>query len=198
MVMDPPDPDAALMVAFQRGDSLAFEQLLDKYHNTIVNFIYRIVNDRAEAEELAQEVFLRIYRARERYQPRARFAAWIYKIATNISFKAAARTRRMPFRRISRNQAETQHDGYEEVRDPRPNAESALVGTELGMIVKRAIDSLPKNEKLALTLRRYQDLSYREIAVVMDCTESAVKTYLHRGKSRLRERLLPYLQKGRI
>jgi RNA polymerase sigma-70 factor (ECF subfamily) len=164
----------------------------------IVNFIYRIVNDRPEAEELAQEVFLRVYRARESYEPRARFAAWIYKIATNAALKAAARTSRIPFRRASRRLGEAQHDGYEEIQDPRPNAESTLVGMELGMMVKRAIDSLPKKEKLAVILRRYQDLSYREIAAVMNCTESAVKTYLHRGKSHLRERLLPYLQKGGI
>jgi RNA polymerase sigma-70 factor (ECF subfamily) len=198
MVMDPLDPDAALMVAFQRGDGLAFEQLLDKYHSIIVNFIYRIVNDRAEAEELAQEVFLRVYRARESYEPRARFAAWIYKIATNISLKAAARARRTPFRRASRDLGDRQHDFCEGIQDPRPNAERTLMGTELGMMVKRAVDSLPNNEKLALILRRYQDLSYREIATVMNCTESAVKTYLHRGKSHVRERLLPYVEKGGI
>jgi RNA polymerase sigma-70 factor (ECF subfamily) len=198
MVMDPLDPDAALMVAFQRGDGLAFEQLLDKYYTIIVNFIYRIVNDRAEAEDLAQEAFLRVYRARESYEPRARFAAWIYKIATNISLKAAARARRIPFRRASMNLGNTQDDGCEGIQDPRPNAERTLMGMELGMMVKRVVDSLPKNEKLALILRRYQDLSYKEIATVMNCTESAVKTYLHRGKSHVRERLLPYVEKGGI
>jgi RNA polymerase sigma-70 factor (ECF subfamily) len=93
--MDQVDPDAELMVAFQQGNSTAFDQLIDKYQKPIVNFIYRFVNNSAEAEELAQEVFLRIYRARHTYEPKARFAAWIYRIATNLSIKEAGRKRRM-------------------------------------------------------------------------------------------------------
>ncbi len=91
--MDPADPDAALMVAFQKGDSAAFEQLLGKYHRVIVNFIYKIVNNASEAEDLTQDVFLKIFRAREHYEPRAPFAAWLYRIAVNVSLKAVAKKR---------------------------------------------------------------------------------------------------------
>lgn len=184
------------MVAFQQGNGEAFDQILDKYHRPIVNFIYKIVNNSAEAEELAQEVFLRIYRARHTYEPRARFAAWIYRIATNLSLKEANRKRRMRFWHSGDSSNEDSHAEEEIFRDPMPDAEKALITTEMGREVRRAIRSLPRNEKVALVLRRYEDLSYREIAEIMHCTEAAVKTYIHRGKLHVREQILPYLQKG--
>jgi RNA polymerase sigma-70 factor (ECF subfamily) len=188
---DPCDPDTALMVAFQQGEEAAFEQILDKYHRAIVNFIYKIVNNRAEAEELAQDVFLKVYRARHSYEPRARFSAWIYRIATNVGLKAAGRKRRSPFgfgldaRYIT---------GREEGRAREPDAEQKLITSELGTVVRQIIRGLPKNEKIAIILCRYEGLSYKEIADVMNCTEPAVKTYIHRGKLRLRERMRPYLK----
>lgn len=196
--MDPIDPDAALMVAFQKGDNEAFDHILDKYRRPIVNFIYKIVNNSAEAEELAQEVFLRVYRARLTYEPRARFAAWIYRIATNLSFKEADRKRRMRFwhqRDDSQGDASTEEDVF---HDPMQNAENKLIATEMGEVIRRAIAALPRHEKTALVLRRYEELSYREIAGIMHCTEAAVKTYIHRGKLHVRELILPYLQKGSI
>lgn len=196
--MDSIDADAALMVAFQKGDSEAFDHIIDKYQKPIVNFIYKIVNNSAEAEELAQEVFLRIYRARHTYEPKARFAAWIYRIATNLSFKEADRKRRMRFWH-HRDNSHGDPTAEEEVfRDPVPDAEKRLITTETGQVIRRAIGSLPRNEKTALVLRRYEDLSYKEIAEIMHCTEAAVKTYIHRGKLHVREWILPYLQKGSI
>jgi RNA polymerase sigma-70 factor, ECF subfamily len=196
--MDLNDPDAELMVAFQQGDSTAFEQLLDKYHRLIVNFIYKFVNNAAEAEELAQEVFLRIYRARNSYEPKARFAAWIYRIATNLGLKAAGKKRRMSFFSYSNNSHEDPVFDAEVLRDPVPDAERQLISSELGQVIRRALGGLPPKERAALVLRRYEELSYREIAEIMDCTEAAVKTYIHRGKIHVRERILPYLRKGRI
>jgi len=196
-LMDPIDSDATLMVAFQQGDTVAFDQLLDKYHKPIVNFIYKIVNNSAEAEELAQEVFLRIFRARQRYEPRARFAAWIYRIAVNLSLKEVARKRRMRFWRPTDHTREEALAPEEIFSDPRPDAEHRLISAELGKAVRKAIQSLPKNERIALVLRRYQELSYKEIAEIMQCTEAAVKTYIHRSKLHVRERILPYLEKGR-
>ena len=196
--MDSIDADAELMVSFQKGDGEAFDRLLDKYHRPIVNFIYKIVNNAAEAEELAQEVFLRVYRARHGYEPRARFAAWIYRIAANLSFKEAGRKRRMHFWSRNHKQHEGPLEEEEVFRDPGPDAERRLISSEMGEVIRRAIRSLPRNEKVALVLRRYEELSYKEIAGVMDCTEAAVKTYIHRGKLRVRDRILPYLQKGRI
>lgn len=186
------------MIAFQHGNEEAFDHLLDKYQRPIVNFIYKFVNNTAEAEELAQEVFLRVYRARHSYQPKARFAAWIYRIAANLSIKEANRKRRMHFWSRNTNSAEDSLAMEEHFRDPVPDAERRLISTELGQVIRRAIRLLPRNEKVALVLRRYQELSYKEIAEIMDCTEAAVKTYIHRGKLHVRTQILPYLQKGRI
>lgn len=191
----PCDPDTALMVAFQQGEEAAFEQILDKYHKVIVNFIYKIVNNRAEAEELAQDVFLRIYRARHSYEPRARFSAWMYRIATNVGLKAAYRNRRSPFG----FGPDTRYESTgKEGRTREPDAEQKLVESEMARVVRQIIRGLPKNEKIAIILRRYEGLSYKEIADVMNCTEPAVKTYLHRGKLRLRDRIRPYLKEGKI
>ncbi len=192
--MEYPDPDALLMTRFQRGDDAAFEQILDKYQGLIVNFIYKIVNNRAEAEELAQEVFLRMHRAKRSYEPRARLAAWIYKIATNVSLRALEQSRRMPVRAVREDADGRTTDPLLDHPDPADDAETTLVRGETGAVIRRAIESLPERERIAVVLRRYEELSYAEIAAAMDCSEAAVKTYLHRGKLRLRQRLLPYLR----
>jgi RNA polymerase sigma-70 factor (ECF subfamily) len=192
------DEDATLMLAFQRGNTGAFEQLLDKYKIPIVNFIYKFVNNAAEAEDLAQDVFLRIYRARATYEPRARFAAWIYRIAANVALKAVKKARHSPFVFFRRPNERSEPDPVESLPDSAPNAEFRMVSAETGRLVRRAIQALPAKEKMALVLRRHEGLSYREIAEVMNCTEGAVKTYIHRGKLRVRDHILPYFKRGWI
>jgi RNA polymerase sigma-70 factor, ECF subfamily len=195
--MDLIDPDSELMVAYQQGDIRAFDQLLDKYHRPIVNFIYKFVNNTAEAEDLAQEVFMRIHRARANYEPKARFASWIYRIAANVSLKEIGRNRRMRFWDRNHNSRQDSGEERESFPDPLPDAEKRLISEELAGVIRHAIQALPPKEKMALVLRRYEDLSYKEIAEVMDCTEAAVKTYIHRGKLHVRDQILPYLEKGR-
>jgi RNA polymerase sigma-70 factor (ECF subfamily) len=194
--MDIDDPDSKLMVAYQQGDCNAFDHLLDKYHRPIVNFVYKFVNNAAEAEDLAQEVFLRIHRARSRYEPRAKFSAWIFRIAANLTFKELRRKRRAGF--WSRNHHSEGQADYEQasIPDPLPDSERRLLASEMGRVIRRAVLGLPDKEKLALVLRRYEEMSYRDIAEVMNCTEGAVKTYIHRGKLHVRDRILPYLEKG--
>jgi RNA polymerase sigma-70 factor (ECF subfamily) len=193
--MDVIDPDSELMVAYQQGDCKAFDYLLDKYHRPIVNFIYKFINNAADAEDLAQEVFLRIHRARAGYEPRARFAAWIYRIATNVTLKEIGRRRRMRFWSHNHNSAGGPEEEIQ-TPNPSPDAERRLISSEMGRVVRHAILALPPKERLALVLRRYQELSYRDIAEVMNCSEAAVKTYIHRGKLHVRDRILPYLEKG--
>jgi len=195
VAMDPIDADASLMLSFRDGNEAAFEQLLDKYHRIIVNFAYKFVNNRAEAEELAQEVFLKVYRSRERYEPRARFAAWIFKIATNVSLKALRHRRGAP--PVSLDAGPEGNTAWRlDPPDLRASPERSLAREEVGVIVRRAVGSLPVRERTALLLRRYEDLSYREIAGIMGCSEAAIKTYLHRGKGRLRRLLLPHVKGG--
>ena len=130
--------------------------------------------------------------------PLGSFSGWIYRIAANVSLKAVGKKRLLQFG----FRLKGHRDGFpgmeELIPDRRPDAERSLVESETGRIVREAIRALPKNEKLALILRRYEGLTYREIALVMNCTEAAVKTYIHRGKLRVRDRILPYLLKGLI
>ncbi len=194
--MVPADPDAQLMVAFQRGNDAAFEHILGKYQRGIVNFIYRIVNNRHEAEEVAQDVFLKVYASRATYEPRARFASWIFRIAVNAALKAAERKRRSPIRLSGGRDGGEEHEWA--AADTRPGPEAELAARETEAVVKAAISALPLKERIAVTLRRYEELSYVEIAQVMNCSEAAVKTYIHRAKLHLRERLLPYMEKGNL
>lgn len=195
--MDGFDPDSELMLKVREGDIESFNAILRKYQRPIFNYIHRYLNSLAEAEEVAQEVFLRVYLARQRYEPKAKLSSWIYKIATNLCLKEIGKRKRMPrgFARGGKN-----GDGEDlpqlEVADGRPSVLEDLEAKEQERLVATSIQRLPKNEKAALILRKYHSLSYKEIAEAMGCTEGAVKTYIHRGKLRLRERLQPYLNGG--
>ena len=168
------NPDATLMVAFQRGDVNAFDQLLVKYHKAIVNFIYKIVANRAEAEDLAQDVFLQVYRGRSSYEPRASFAAWIYRIAANAGFKALRRRRRSPIDRLEPGNNESEEE-IASFPDSKPDVEKQLADSETVKLVQEALLGLPKNEKIAIMLHRYEELSYKEIAEVMNCVRSVIR-----------------------
>lgn len=183
------DPDARLMLRVKDGDDTAFDIILEKYQKPIINFVYHFINNRAEAEELAQDVFLRVYAARANYQPEAKFATWIYKIATNLCLK------KLNQERIStRLRVNIDGEHISELRDARPNIQEVLEAEEKEEVIAKAINGLPRNEKTAILLRKREALSYKEIADVIGCTEGAVKTYIHRAKLRLRERLSPYLE----
>lgn len=186
------DPDAMLMLRVKGGDDAAFDEILKKYQKPLINFIYHFVNNRAEAEELAQDVFLRVYAARAKYQPEAKFATWIYKIATNLCLKKLNQDRISMRMKIS---IDGEH--VPELKDLRPTIQEVMETEEKEAIIAKAINGLPRNEKAAILLRKRQSLSYKEIADVIGCTEGAVKTYIHRAKLRLRERLSPYLE-GRV
>lgn len=177
------------MLRVKDGDDAAFDDILRKYQKPIINFIYHFVNNRAEAEELAQDVFLRVYAARAKYQPEAKFATWIYKIATNLCLKKLNQDRISTRLRVSIDE-----EKIPELRDTRPNVQMVLETKEKEEIIAKAINSLPRNEKAAILLRKRQSLSYKEIANTIGCTEGAVKTYIHRAKIRLRERLSLYLE----
>lgn len=182
------DPDAELMLRVKAGEEEAFDQLLEKFQRPVINYIYRFVHNRDLAEEIAQEVFLRVYMARRRYQPTAKFSTWLFKIATNLCFKEAAR-RRMATVEVSMEQ---EGRDFKQLEDGRPGPLEILDGQEREKLVARAIQSLSANERAAVILRKYQGLSYKEIAESLGCTEAAVKTYLHRAKLRLRDKLARY------
>jgi len=196
------DPDVALMMALQRGDESAFAELVTRHQTRIISLIYRFVGNEAEAEDLAQEVFLRVYRTRHRYQPKARFSTWLYRIAANISLNALRNSHRrrgisVP---LAYDSEETQEGRTSEhVEDRRGAPPGARVETdELRCQVRQAVGHLPESQRVAVILNKYEGLSYEEIAAVMNCSTMAVKSLLARARANLRERLEHYLKTGRL
>jgi RNA polymerase sigma-70 factor (ECF subfamily) len=185
------DADVVLMLKFQKGDKLAFSELLDKYKKQIINFIYRMIQDRTEADDLAQEVFIKVYNCAHSYSPKAKFSTWIYTIAKNVCLNELRKKKP-----VSLDENIATEDGVlkREFSDVDKNIPSDdVVQNELQEIVKGAIGSLPETQRMAVVLRRYDQLSYEDIAKTMGCSVSAVKSLLNRAKESLKEKLSPYI-----
>jgi len=186
------DADALLMQKVRDGDDRAFDLLINRYKKPLINFIYRMIHDPAMAEELAQEVFVKIYLARRRYTPTARFSTWLFTVATNTTLKQIRKSRRW-VREADLDGGGNGSDGGALQRLGAVSSESAFEAVEqaeLGELVRRALRQLPEKEQVALTLCKYEECSYQEIAAIMRCSVAAIKTHIHRGKLRLREILL--------
>lgn len=190
------DPDVQLMLKCQKGDTKAFEQLLDKYKSSLLNIIYRYIGNKVEAEDLAQEVFLKIYNSRRTYKPAAKFSTWLFRIATNLCLNQIRDTKKYTSGTISIDERLNTEDGQEpqQIADNRQvTPRQHLLEQELEEIVRQAIQTLPPNQRLAVILRRYQDLSYEEIAKTLNRSVLSVKALLFRAKETLRERLKNYV-----
>jgi len=195
--------DVQLMLDVKAGDELSFELLLHRYRTPLVHFLYRMVRDQASAEDLAQEVFLRVYRAREQYEPSAKFTTWMFRIATNLALNAKrdGRHRQME---VSIGQpgetpgeTNTGHAPSVEVADAQPGIESELIARDRAALIRRAIEALPEKQRAAVLLHKYQEMGYDEIAKVLQCSESALKSLLFRAYETLRTELAPLVETGR-
>jgi RNA polymerase sigma-70 factor (ECF subfamily) len=191
------DYDVGLMLAFQRGDGLAFQELIERNHSRVIGLIYRFVGDAADAEDLAQEVFLRIHRARESYTPTAKFSTWMFRIAANVSLNALrARANRRDD--VSMEQLARAHDGPQTLPDLGTRApDDNLHRTELRGKVQDAIRELPEKQQVAVVLNKYEGMSYADIASTLGCSTMAVKSLLARARENLKNHLLLYLRTGR-
>ncbi len=190
------DSDLELMLRVQNGDAESFELLLNRYRLPLVSYFVRMVRDRALAEDLAQEVFLRVYQARQRYQPEARFTTWLYRIATNLALNALRD-------RKTDDAPALEEDGegvprVARIVDSRPTAEEQLMLSDRERLIREAIESLPEKQRVAVILHKYQEVDYRQIAKVLEVSESAVKSLLFRAYENLRTRLQPLLQGGQL
>ena len=189
------DPDVQLMLRFRGGDESAFRELFEKHGRAIVNFAYNFIGNRPRAEELAQDVFLQVYRAGARYEPQAKFTTWLYRIATNACLNEVRRPERRYHTRPLEHQPE---DGGERaeiaIADPAaPSGDSALAGRELEARIREVLGALPENQRAALVLSRVDGLSYREVAESLECSESAVKSLVFRATATLRKELEEFL-----
>jgi len=191
------DPDAALMLRARRGDRAAFAGLVDKYKQPVMNFIHRSLRDEAEAEDLAQNVFLQAWKSRGRYRQTAKFSTWLFTIARNLCLNEIRRRSRHPAESIEEEHAEHEDQPHRQYEDKSQMAppEQLLQG-ELARKIEEALAGLPENQRAAILLCRQDELSYEEIAGVLDCSLSATKSLIHRGRETLKEKLKPYLQTG--
>ncbi len=190
------ESDLELMLRVRDGDAASFEVLLRRYRLPLVGYFRRMVRDQAQAEDLAQEVFLRVYKSRERYQPDARFTTWLYRIATNLALNAI-RDRRDEISGTS----DPDDEGaavLERFVDPGPSAEQRLVQRDRARLIRQSVEALPDNQRAAVILHKYQEVDYRQIAGILSVSESAVKSLLFRAYETLRLRLEPLLREGQI
>jgi RNA polymerase sigma-70 factor, ECF subfamily len=181
------DFDTELMLRVKDGDGASFNALIEKHRNPVVNFLFRMVQDRAVAEELAQEVFLRVYRSRSSYEPTAKFTTWMFRIATHLALNWIRDERHE--RRQERLDEEDQDQPLRQVADRRPSIEQSMVCAAKLEEIRRAIAALPAKQRAAVLMHKYEELEYSQIARVLDCSESAVKSLLFRAYETLRGRL---------
>jgi RNA polymerase sigma-70 factor, ECF subfamily len=191
------DPDAALMLRVRAGDTHAFEALVEKYKKPVFTFLYRALRDATEAEDVAQHVFLQVYRSAHRYRVSARFSTWLFTIARNLSLNELRRRARHPADPLDEASPAEEGQPARQVEDTKTTlpAEAAL-RRELEAKVEQAILALPEKQRTALLLCREEELSYEDIADVLGCTLSATKSLIHRARETLKLQLKPYLESG--
>lgn len=187
--------DAEIMLRVREGDDSGFDFLIEKYRRPIVNFMYRMVHNQAEAEELAQEVFLRVYRSRQTYRAEAKFTTWLYRIATNLGVNHARDTKHeRAAQTIYLDQPDPETGTTPDVADLRPGAEETLVRDERMRAIRKHVMALPERQRTAVLMHKYQGLDYREIGAVLRLSESATKSLLFRAYQTLRERLKEFVE----
>jgi RNA polymerase sigma-70 factor (ECF subfamily) len=181
------DYDAELMLRVKDGDSLSFALLLEKHRAPVLHFLYRMVQDHSVTEELAQEVFLRVYRSRETYAPTAKFTTWLFRIATHLALNWLRDGRNE--RGQERLDDDTSDLPARQVSDRRPSVEQRLVYEAKLAEVRHAIAALPEKQRAAVLMHKYEEMEYSQIAKVLGCSESAIKSLLFRAYETLRARL---------
>lgn len=179
--------DAELMLRVRDGDSVSFGLLLERHRGPVIYFVYRMVFNRAIAEELAQEVFLRVYRSRASYEPTAKFTTWLFRIATHLALNWI---RDKKNEKKQERLDEDPQDGIgRQVADLRPTVEQKMVRDVRLQEVRNAIETLPSKQRAAVLMHKYQEMEYSHIAKILQCSESAVKSLLFRAYVTLRLRL---------
>jgi RNA polymerase sigma-70 factor (ECF subfamily) len=182
------DPGVQWMLAWQGGDERAFDRLVEAYSERLFALFTRFLGPSPEREDLVQETFLRVLRARDGYQPTARFSTWLYRIAFNLAVNRTQRSRP----EASLDEGPVGEAWSRDADAPEPSA--GLEREDVVRAVREAIGSLPDTQRMALVLARYEELSFVEIAEVMGSSEKAIKSLVHRARENLRARLAPFLQ----
>lgn len=192
-----PDPDAVLMLRVKAGDACAFEELVEKYKQPVMNLVYRTLPDATEAEDLAQHVFLQVYKSAHRYEVSAKFTTWLFTIARNLCLNEIRRRSRHPADSLDETYADNDEQPIRQVEDVRVFSppESVLQG-ELESKIEEALAELPEKQRTAILMCRGDEFSYEDIARILECSVSATKSLIHRGRETLKQKLKPYLRTG--
>jgi RNA polymerase sigma-70 factor (ECF subfamily) len=192
-VLDP-GSDAAVMLRVAAGDEASFNFLVGKYHRAIIHFLYRMVRNEAVAEELAQEVFLRVYRSRESYRAEAKFTTWLYRIATNLAVNHARDTKHERSASTIYLDAPDEESGTTpDVADDEPSVEQRLMRDERMAAIRTHVMELPERQRMAVLMHKYQGMDYRQIGDVLKLSESATKSLLFRAYQTLRDKLKEFV-----
>jgi len=182
-------PSEELMARIAKGDNHAFEILVNRHQTSVLNLIYRFIGDRTQAKDLAQEVFIRVWQSAKTYKPDAKFTTWLYRVTANLCFNELKSSRRKKWFSFNRSDQDGKRTLEETLADRAPSAEDHLLERERSRQISNALQSLPDNQRMALVLKRYDGLSYAEIARILNCSVSAVESLLVRAKRTLQEKL---------
>jgi RNA polymerase sigma-70 factor (ECF subfamily) len=186
--------DSAIMLELRAGNMAGFDYLIQKYRKPIVSFMYRMVHNQAVAEELAQEVFLRVYRSRETYRAEARFSTWLYRIATNLGVNHARDTRHeRSASTVYLDETDSETGTTPDVADMTPGAEARLLRQERLNAIREHVMALPERQRMAVLMHKYEGMDYRQIGDVLKLSESATKSLLFRAYQTLREKLKEFV-----
>jgi RNA polymerase sigma-70 factor, ECF subfamily len=186
--------DADIMLRVKTGDDSAFEYLVQKYRRPMVSFMFRMAHNSAAAEDLAQEVFLRVYRSRESYEASAKFTTWLYRIATNLAVNHARDTRHeRPENMVNLDEPDSTTGQTLDLADSTPTIEEDLVRQERLAAIRQKVQALPERQRLAVAMHKYQQMDYKQIAEILKLSESATKSLLFRAYETLREQLKEFV-----
>ncbi|HEU5401492.1 MAG TPA: sigma-70 family RNA polymerase sigma factor [Terriglobales bacterium] len=186
--------DAEVMLRVKAGDDGAFNYLVDKFRRPMISFMYRMTHNSATAEDLAQEVFLRVYRSRAGYTADAKFTTWLYRIATNLAVNHARDTRHeRPEVTVNIDESDEETGLTVDVPDTSMNAEQDILRRERLAAIRKHVEALPERQRLAVLMHKYQNMDYKQIAEVLHLSESATKSLLFRAYESLREKLKDFI-----
>lgn len=186
--------DAQVMLRVKAGDESAFDYLAQKYRRPMLGFMYRMAHNSAVAEDLAQEVFLRVYRSRENYEASAKFTTWLYRIASNLAVNHARDTRHeRPENTVSLDEPDHETGLTMDVPDDSLSAEESIVRRERLAAIRQRVQALPERQRIAVIMHKYQQMDYRQIADVLKLSESAIKSLLFRAYETLRVQLKEFV-----
>ncbi len=186
--------DAAVMLRVAAGDEAGYSFLVQKHYRAMIHFLFRMVHNQAVAEELAQEVFLRVYRSRESYRAEAKFTTWLYRIATNLAVNHARDTRHeRAAQNVYLDQPDEETGTTPDVADDDPNVEQNMLRDERMAAIRQHVMALPERQRMAVLMHKYQGMDYRQIGDVLKLSESATKSLLFRAYQTLRDKLKDFV-----